>query len=235
MKIQRAALAAALLCSLALPVGAADERSVREELVKNTGLTAEAVRPSPLPGLWEVWIEDRLFYVDDRAEHVISGQIIETKTRVNLTEIAQKAKARENWKKWPLSDAVKQVFGKGERQLVVFSDANCTYCRMMEPVYAQVGNLTVYTFIVPMLRGEQNNREIVCSKNPSEAWHRWMGEGVAPAPAAAGCDSSVLQRNLALMNRFHISAAPTFFFKSGVRTTGAMPAAQLEELVSAVE
>lgn len=30
----------------------------------------------------------------------------------------------------------------------------------MESVYAQVGNVTVYTFITPMPRGETNAREI---------------------------------------------------------------------------
>lgn len=209
----------------------ADEQSVRDNLMKNTGLRAEAVTPSPIPGLWEVFIQDRLFYIDDSAEHVIGGPIIETKTQRNLTDERVRQFAKDNWSKWPLEDAVKQVFGNGRRQVVVFSDANCGFCRSMESVFAQVGDVTVYTFIVPMIRGERNNREIVCSKNPSEAWHAWMGQGVAPAPAPVGCDASVLERNLRLSSRFNITGAPTFFFPSGYRHTGAVTAVEFNRLL----
>ena len=228
MTFKRLAAAALFVLTAASAVHAADEQSVRDHLMKNTGLRAESVTPSPVPGIWEVFIQDRLFYVDDTVEHIFSGSIISTKSQTNLTQERLRRYARENWNKWPLEDAVKQVFGKGERQVIVFSDANCGYCRQMEPVYEAVGNLTVYTFIAPMIRGEQNNREIVCSKDRSKAWHDWMRNGVAPAPAPADCDASVLQRNLQLTGRYTITGAPTFFFPTGDRLTGAVSAEQFE-------
>ena len=228
MTFKRLAAAALFVLTAASAVHAADEQSVRDHLMKNTGLRAESVTPSPVPGIWEVFIQDRLFYVDDTVEHIIS-----TKSQTNLTQERLRRYARENWNKWPLEDAVKQVFGKGERQVIVFSDANCGYCRQMEPVYEAVGNLTVYTFIAPMIRGEQNNREIVCSKDRSKAWHDWMRNGVAPAPAPADCDASVLQRNLQLTGRYNITGAPTFFFPTGDRMTGAVSAEQFESLLAA--
>ena len=231
MTFKRLAAAALFVLTAASAVHAADEQSVRDHLMKNTGLRAESVTPSPVPGIWEVFIQDRLFYVDDTVEHIFSGSIISTKSQTNLTQERLRRYARENWNKWPLEDAVKQVFGKGERQVIVFSDANCGYCRQMEPVYEAVGNLTVYTFIAPMIRGEQNNREIVCSKDRSKAWHDWMRNGVAPAPAPADCDASVLQRNLQLTGRYNITGAPTFFFPSGYRHTGAVTAVEFNRLL----
>ena len=220
---------AALTALMLIPgVQAATEQSVRDNLMKSTGLKAEAVRPAPVKGLWEVVIQDRIFYVDDDVKVVFSGSLIDTATKTNLTQERLREVARDNWKKWPFEDAVKQVFGKGEREVIVFSDANCTYCRMMEDPFAAAGNLTGYTFIVPMLRGETNNREIVCSKDPAEAWHNWMARGIAPAPAPEGCDASVLQRNARLMSRYNITGAPTLFFPSGDRMTGAMTPEQLE-------
>lgn len=64
--------AAAALAALTLLSGAAqaDEQSVRDQLMKNTGLKADSVRPAPIPGLWEVFIQDRLFYVDDKVDYV---------------------------------------------------------------------------------------------------------------------------------------------------------------------
>ena len=59
-----AATALPLLTIAAAQVQAAaiDAEAVREALMKNTGLKAESVQPSPIPGLWEVFIQDRLFY-----------------------------------------------------------------------------------------------------------------------------------------------------------------------------
>lgn len=213
---------------------AATADSVRTSLMTATGLIADAVEPSPVKGIWEVQIQGRIFYVDDEAKYVLAGaNIIETATQKNLTNERLREIARENWSKWPLQDAVKQVYGKGERQIVVFSDANCQYCRAMESVWEQVGNLTVYTFITPLIRGEKINREIVCSSDPSAAWHAWMGEGKMPAPAPMTCDKSVLDRNLQMVRKLGITGAPTFFFPSGDRMTGAMSAMQLEKLLAA--
>lgn len=226
-----AALIGALFSTAAL--GAATPDSVRTSLMTATGLIAESVQPSPVKGIWEVQIQGRIFYVDDEAKHVLAGaNIIETATQKNLTDERLRQIAKENWSKWPLQDAVKQVFGNGERQVVVFSDANCQYCRAMEQVWEQVGNLTVYTFITPLIRGEKINREIVCSHDPAAAWHAWMAEGKMPAPMPSTCDKSVLDRNLQMVRKLGITGAPTFFFPSGDRTTGAMTAMQLERILA---
>ncbi|MDO5532660.1 DsbC family protein [Sutterella sp.] len=230
-----AAVTAASLLLCAGAAAAADELTIRDELMKTTGLRADSVRPSPIPGIWELIIQDRIFYVDDKVEYVISGTIIDTKTKTNQTAKRAREWARENWSRWPRQDAVKQVIGNGEREVIVFSDANCTYCRSMERVFERVGNLTVYTFITPMIRGEQNNREIVCSKNPSKAWVDWMRKGITPPEAPADCDASVMQRNLSLAGRYNITGAPTFFFPSGERMTGAVSADQFEEILRDVQ
>ena len=133
----------ALCAGLAVTVFAATPQSVEDALMQTTGLKADAVQKSPVPGMWEVVVQDRVFYVDDQARYVLYGSLIDTVKQTNLTNERLRERSRERWKEWPFQDAVKQVFGKGEREVVVFSDANCTYCRAMESVYAQVGNVTV--------------------------------------------------------------------------------------------
>ncbi len=226
------AVALALLSVASQPAFAADEQAVRDALMKNTGLAAESVTPSPVKGVWEVIIQDRLFYVDESAEHVFAGSLIDARTKANLTQERMRAWARESWSKWPREDAVKQVFGDGSREVIVFSDANCTYCRAMERVFETVGNLTVYTFVTPMIRGNQNNYEIVCAKNPSKAWAEWMRKGVTPPEASDGCDASVLKRNLTLAGRYNVTGAPTFFFPTGDRMTGAVSAEQFRDILA---
>lgn len=224
----------ALTVAVSGAADAADTQSVKQKLTDSTGLVAERVTPTAVPGIWEIFIQDRLFYTDDNARYIFSGRMIDTKTQQDLTSERLRTIAREMWKDLPFQDAVKQVFGKGERQIVVFSDANCTYCRTLERAYAEVGNLTVYTFIVPMLRGEENAREIVCAKDPSQAWHEWMNNRTRPAEVTGQCDTSVLSRNLALATRFSITGAPTIFFPSGDRSTGALSAEQLRSALEQI-
>ena len=67
---------AALTALMLIPgVQAATEQSVRDNLMKSTGLKAEAVRPAPVKGLWEVVIQDRIFYVDDDVKVVFSWAV----------------------------------------------------------------------------------------------------------------------------------------------------------------
>lgn len=89
--------AAAALAALTLLSGAAqaDEQSVRDQLMKNTGLKADSVRPAPIPGLWEVFIQDRLFYVDDKVDYVFSGSIIDTKTQISDAGASARMGARK--------------------------------------------------------------------------------------------------------------------------------------------
>lgn len=233
-----AATMGALCLSVAMPSAAETTTSqdVKTRVMTNMQIVPERVNATEIPGIWEIYIDESMFYVDNTGRYLITGRLFDVVTKEDLTARNHRAIWRTKWNEWPLQDAVKQVFGNGERELVVFSDANCTYCRMMEGRYAEVGNLTVYTFIMPMLRGEENAREIVCSKDPSAAWSQWMKDHTHPKETISShCDTSVLYRNKMLAERYGINSAPTFFFKSGERMKGAMTAPQLETMLQSAK
>ena len=100
----------ALCAGLAVTVFAATPQSVEDALMQTTGLKADAVQKSPVPGMWEVVVQDRVFYVDDQARYVLYGSLIDTVKQTNLTNERLRERARERWKEWPFQDAVKQVF-----------------------------------------------------------------------------------------------------------------------------
>lgn len=227
------------LC-LSLTVSASAEtvtaQDVKTRVMTNMQVVPERVNATEIPGVWEVYIDESMFYIDSTGRYLITGRLFDVKTKEDLTARNHHEIWRTKWKEWPFHDAVKQVFGKGERELVVFSDANCSFCRMMEKRYEEVGNLTVYTFIMPMLRGEENAREIVCSKDPATAWSKWMRDHIRPQESiSSNCDTSVLQRNKMLAARYGINSAPTFFFRSGERMKGAMTAAQLNTMLQSAQ
>lgn len=232
--MKKSIVAALTGIALASTVLAAHDKAaqIERELLAKTGIKAEHVVPAPVKGLWEVAAYGRIFYVDDEVKNIMNGDVIDIASKVNKTQESLRDLARLEWKKLPFEDSVKQVFGNGERKLVVFSDANCVYCRQLEGTFERVGNLTVYTFIVPMLRGDENNREIVCSKDKAKAWHDWMAKGIAPEEAPVSCDASVLSRNYKLFQKLQLTGAPALFFENGIMKAGAVDADALDKLLS---
>ncbi len=67
----------------AAPVG---EAAVRQSFVQRfPGIHVESVSKSPLSGLYEVYGDDQILYVDAEVKHVIQGTLIDAEARRNLT------------------------------------------------------------------------------------------------------------------------------------------------------
>ena len=66
----------------------------------------------------------------------------------------------------PLKSAIKIVKGDGKRQLAVFTDPNCPYCKQLEKELVNVTNVTIYTLLYPVLNGSMElSKKIWCSDN----------------------------------------------------------------------
>ena len=61
--------------------------------------TVLGVSQTPLPGIYEVVVKGRkIVYVDQTAEYLILGNLIDIKNKVNLTEKKEKELAHVDWK-----------------------------------------------------------------------------------------------------------------------------------------
>lgn len=128
----------------------------------------------------------------------------------------------------PLRDAIVTVHGKGSRALAIFSDPNCPYCKRLERELALLPDVTLYTFLIPVLGPDSDlkSRHIWCAAQPDKTWRRWMLEGVEPTPGS--CDAlSTLQRNLQLARRLGVQGTPTLLTRHNERLVGVIPAGQL--------
>ena len=228
----RATLALALSAALA-PACLAQEAVIRETLTKRLpGLPQiDEVSKTPIPGLYEVRMGTEILYTDERGEHVIEGSITETKTRTNLTEARLEKLTAIDFAALPLKDAIVWKQGTGARKLVVFADPNCGYCKKFENEMQQVKNVTVYTFLYPILGGDspEKSRNIWCSKDNGAAWRSWMINGAAPTRSMGPCDVSALQRNVALGKKYRVTGTPALVFEDGKRVPGAMAPEQVEK------
>ena len=137
---------------------------------------------------------------------MIQGSLIDTKSRVNLTEARIAKLTQIDFASLPLKDAILIKQGSGARKLVVFGDPNCGYCKKLERDLLTLKDVSIYTFLYPILGPDSNvkSRDIWCAREPAKVWRGWMVDGNTPPKAMGACDSSALERNLALGNRSRV-------------------------------
>lgn len=134
----------------------------------------------------------------------------------------------------PLSDAIVHRQGTGERRIAVFADPNCPYCRKLESDLSGVRDVTIYTFLVPVLAASSNerSRNVWCAPDPARAWRDWMLRSVPAPRSAEGCDHGTLERNLRLARRVGLTGTPGLLFDSGRWIMGGLDPQALEQTLT---
>ena len=225
------------LLALALPLLApAQEATIRKALTDRIpGLSAiDEISKSPMPGLFEVRIGNDIFYTDPEGNYLIQGALIDTRARKNLTEERIDKLTAINFKDLQLKNAFTVVRGNGKRKVAVFEDPNCPYCKRFEKDLEKIDNVTVHTFLVPILGADstEKSRRIWCASDKAKTWDDWMLRNVAPKEAGAKCDTAALDANVAFARKYNITGTPTLVFLDGHRVPGAINAQQIEQLLA---
>jgi len=229
------AVAALVLASASFafaPLASADEAAIRKTITERLPNfpAIDEVTKSSIPGLYELRVGTDIFYTDEQGNYLIEGQMIDTKSRVNLTEQRIAKLTAIDFKALPLKDAMVWKQGTGERKLVVFADPNCGYCKKFEKDLQAVKDVTVYTFLYPILGSDsaEKSKQIWCAKDNTKAWRDWMlnGTQVSGSPQ---CDVSALQRNYAFGQKHRIRGTPGLVFEDGRQQAGALNTEQIEK------
>lgn len=132
----------------------------------------------------------------------------------------------------PLELAIKQVRGRGELTFATFEDPNCKYCAQMAREVAEMTDVTIYTFIYPVL--SDSSREIAetiwCAPNKAKAWNLWMKS--KKLPAVRHCDAEAIARIIELGKARKIRSVPTIILANGDRLSGAKSRMEIELAIS---
>jgi thiol:disulfide interchange protein DsbC len=233
MKFTSLALAATLM---AAATAQANETVIRKAITDQfPQARIESVQKTPYSGLFEVYLDGQILYVDAKGQYAFAGEVIDLKSRANLTQQRLSRLQAVKWDTLPLNNALKTVKGKGERKLVVFSDVDCPFCRKFEAELAQVDNITVYTFLYPIEglhpKAVQISKQIWCAPDRNKAWDEYITRG--SVPGNDGKCANPVDATIALGNQLKVGGTPTLVFANGVRVPGMVPAAQLERLLAA--
>lgn len=229
------ALMALLVCGAATAQEAVIRKNLAERLP--TLPKIDEVSRTPIPGLFEVRFGGtEILYTDATGDHVLAGAaLIDTKTRTDLTEARINKLLAIDFDKLPLKDALVFKQGSGARKMAVFADPNCGFCKRFERDIAGIKDITIYTFLVPILGADSatKSRDIWCAKDAARAWRAWMLDNAVPAKAAAACNSGAIDRNLEFSAKNRINGTPVVLFEDGSRKVGALSVDAVEKLLLA--
>ena len=223
------------LITIATPARA-DEATVRQLVEARFSAKVDGVIKAGYGGLYEVRLGESIVYTDEKVNFLLVGSLIDAKTRENITDTRKEKLAQVKFDDLPLDAAIKIVRGNGKHVFAVFADPNCTFCKRFERDLATLQDVTIYTFLYPILDAGnggdsmRKSKAIWCSKDRAKAWLDLMLKSVSPI-MTGNCDTTVLQRNLDLGQKLGITGTPTSFAVNGQRIVGA----RFPELRKAIE
>ncbi len=227
MKLTRLLFALLFTCSISSVFADAADDVKKEVEKKFPDVKVERVTKT-VYGLYEVYLGSEIVYTDEAVNFLIAGSLIDAQTRSNVTEARMNKLLAIKFADLPFNQAIKLVRGKGERQLAVFEDPNCGYCKRFEADLNSMDNITAYIFPYAILAEDSTEKakSIWCSPDRLRAWQDQLLRQKPPV-ASTTCENPV-EKNYALGQKMRINGTPTLFFTDGERVPGAISKERIE-------
>lgn len=199
---------------------------VKEDIDKVT------VAPSVISGLYEVVIGSEILYISADGQHlIVSGDLIETKTRENLTD----NKRGEFRKKTldTLNESEMVVFapkeGETKYTINVFTDVDCGYCKKFHQGIDKLtaGGVKVRYLAFPRAGAGSKTYDKMVSVWCSEDRQKAMTDAKADRSVPElKCDNPV-QKEYELGQSIGVSGTPALLLSDGKLLPGYVPPEQL--------
>ena len=218
------------LASFISTLSLANVDTVKTNLTKqHPNLKIENIQATEMKGIYSGSMDGQVVYVGEDTQHILIGSMFRLSDQKNLTKDLMLKQNSIDWKKLPLQDAVKTVRGNGRRQIAVFSDPNCPYCKQLETELSKLNDVTIYTFIYPIkTQSIAVSKQVFCEKDPALAWSNLIAKGIQPSSKKT-C-ANPIERNLSLGKSLALNGTPAIIFSNGFKVMGAYPAQEIEKM-----
>jgi thiol:disulfide interchange protein DsbC len=212
---------------------------VRTRLVEQLpGIGVDSVSPTQIPGLYELITDGQIYYVDEAAEFLVDGNLIQLSNRENLTDARLggihmgliKEVGEENMLIYEPEEA-------SSRSITIFTDISCGYCRRL---HAELDTLLdqgvrVRYLLFPRAglgsQGHKDLESVWCAENPQEAMTNAKAGGEIEPKS---CDNPI-EQHVALAERVGLRGTPLIYTDSGEKVPGYREAAALAGMVNGSE
>ena len=218
------------LVSFISSLSLANVDTVKSNLSKqHPKLNIENIQATDMKGIYSGSMDGQVVYLGEDAQHILVGSMYRLSDQKNLTQDLVLKQNSIDWKKLPLQDAVKSVRGNGKRQIAIFSDPNCPYCKQLEAELSKLNDVTIYTFIYPIkTQSISVSKQVFCEKDLALAWLNLISKGIQPGSKKT-CANPV-ERNLSLGKSLGLTGTPAIIFSNGFKVMGSHPAQEIEQM-----
>ena len=212
---------------------AEDIENIRQRLEQLVSEEPSSIRPSAVPGLYEVMFGAEVLYVTGNGRYGLQGELMDLEAGKNLSEVARTGIRRQMLGTLDESQMIVFSPANPRHTLTVFTDVDCGYCRKM---HAEMDQLNSYGIAVRYLMFPRNGMSSVsykksvsvwCAADPKAAITRAKaGEEVAEV----NCDNPV-QSQWLLGQQMGVTGTPALFTNDGTLIRGYRSAKNLAALL----
>lgn len=199
---------------------------------KFPGVNTEDIRPSPVQGMFEVRLGADTAYVSADGKYLISGDLYDIDTRVNLTEAGRASSRSKALARLDERDMI--IFASSSVQpkhtITVFTDVECGYCRKLHSEIDELNKLGVrvrymaYPRSGPGTADWRKMESVWCAKDRNTAiTQAKLGQEVK-SPA---CGATPVAKQYELGEDLGVRGTPAIFTAGGDYVGGYLPPAQM--------
>jgi len=207
-----------------------DIQAVKDQLTKAfPDVPVDKLRPSVLPGFYELEVEAQLVYVSTDGKYVFFGDVVDLQTRKNLTETWRQQTAARMIEEVGEKNMIVIGPAKAKRTITVFTDVDCPYCARLHLEVPELNKNGVKVRYLLFPRGgvgsETYRRSVAVWCAPDRA------KAVGVAKAGGKLDmktcANPVESHYRLGERLGVSGTPTIYLDDGRKLGGYVPSAQL--------
>jgi thiol:disulfide interchange protein DsbC len=192
----------------------------------DSGAQVGAVDSSPVSGMYLTTIDGVSGYVSADGRYFIVGDMLDLASRRNVTEEQRKAKRRALLKKIAPGEAI--VFGpaKPKYTVIVFTDADCPYCRKLHGEVEELEKKGVAVRYVafprsgPGTKSWQTMTAVWCAKDRKEALTRATRGEEVRAEQGRACSDAAIRQQYELGQKVGIPGTPMIVLTDGTSLGG---------------
>lgn len=185
------------------------------------------IGPAPVKGLWEIAVVKQgqrwPVYIDFSKKHLLNAQIINVRTRENVTDARVTSMNKVDAARIPLADALVVGNPKAKRKVIVFSDPDCHYCGMLHKEIRKVVEKDRSVAFFIKLYSRTNNptsvekaAAVICGKSLDLLEDAYAGKKLPPAT----CKTTSPADSFALAQTLRITGTPTLVLPDGTVLPG---------------
>ncbi|MEE9334009.1 MAG: DsbC family protein [Granulosicoccaceae bacterium] len=199
------------------------------------GMPIKSIMATPVDGVYELVSEGQIYYINEDASFLLTGNMIDLETEQNLTEIRLGGLHMELLEDIDESNMlIYEPEEASDRSITVFTDISCGYCRLLHEQIDTLLDAGVRVRYLMFPRaglgspGHQALESVWCADDPQKAMTTAKAGGQVDEMS---CDNPI-ENHVEVAQQVGLRGTPLIYLDTGERVHGYREAAVLAKMVN---